>query len=169
MSEISDILFSCPKFVVEKTKSADKEVFYVRPQDAAGVIALDEQGRILVTREFRPKTNQIHWRMPAGRCEAGEDLITTARRELREETGFDARELVHFFTAQSLTSWLLQEQGFFIARGLFSSPLETGDEEIKPEVHFLEPTAVLKLLNDGDIVGDIAAALYRFLHTQNLV
>lgn len=164
----TQIVFSCSRFKVEEANDNPQST-YALPPNAAGIIVLDEQSRILLTREYRPKTGKIHWRIPAGRLEQGEDFITGARRELREESGFDAKELVPFFEYETLSGWYKQRKAFFVAKGLFSAPLDTGDEEFKPELHFLAPAEVLKLLNDGEICDDIAAALYRFLHVYKLI
>ncbi len=53
---------------------------------AAGVLALDRAGRLLLHR----RTDTGLWSTPGGALEPGETLEETARRELREETGLDA-------------------------------------------------------------------------------
>jgi 8-oxo-dGTP pyrophosphatase MutT (NUDIX family) len=48
------------------------------------VIALDDQGRVLLIRQsYGPR----HWLCPGGSVERGEDPVATAHRELAEETG----------------------------------------------------------------------------------
>lgn len=161
-------VFECKQFYVEPLENYSDR-YLVVPQDACGTVALDDENRILLTYEFRPKTQSYVWRVPAGRMESGEQPLDCARRELREESGFDAEELRLFFDYQVGSGWFRQKKYFYVARGLYASPLNTGDEVIKPEVHFKTPQEVLQMLNDGLIIDEIAAALYRFLHVQKLI
>lgn len=60
---------------------------------AVAVLALDEAGRVLLIRQYRHPAGRLLWEIPAGlRDVAGEPLPAAARRELREETGYTARE-----------------------------------------------------------------------------
>lgn len=51
------------------------------------VLALDNEGRVLLVRQFRYPHEKILREIPAGKLEVGEDPARAARRELREETG----------------------------------------------------------------------------------
>jgi len=159
-------LFSSQYFSVHENENGSH---YVVACGGAAVIALDAQNRILLTREFRPKLNKVVWRIPAGKAEIGEDNLSNARREFREESGYDARKMELFIDFEGTSSLFHQRKSFFVATDLFESPLDTGDEIEKPEVHFLKPQQVLQLLNEGEILGDVAAALYRFLHVYKLI
>jgi ADP-ribose pyrophosphatase YjhB (NUDIX family) len=52
---------------------------------AASAIVLDDEGRILL---HRRQDNEM-WALPGGKMELGESLADCARREVKEETGFD--------------------------------------------------------------------------------
>ena len=58
---------------------------------SAVVLARDGRGRILMVRQFRAPARDYLWELPAGKIDVGETALTTARRELKEETGFTAR------------------------------------------------------------------------------
>ncbi|MBF0246157.1 MAG: NUDIX domain-containing protein [Planctomycetes bacterium] len=55
----------------------------------AAVVAF--QGRFLLVEEMDPRTGRRVLNQPAGHVEAGEDLLSSVRRELREETGLELR------------------------------------------------------------------------------
>ena len=64
-----------------------KESYYemVTHPGAVSIIPIDEQGRILFVRQFRPAAWQEVLELPAGTLEKGEDPLECAKRELREE------------------------------------------------------------------------------------
>ena len=67
----------------------DREV--VEHPGAVAVLALDEQDRVLMIRQYRHPAAATLWEIPAGlRDVAGEPLLETARRELLEEAGYRA-------------------------------------------------------------------------------
>jgi 8-oxo-dGDP phosphatase len=74
---------------------------------AVGVIALDEDGRVLLLRQYRHPVGTLSWEPPAGLLdEPGEDPLEAARRELFEEAHLEARRwdvLVDAFTSPGMT------------------------------------------------------------------
>jgi 8-oxo-dGDP phosphatase len=64
---------------------------FIAHPGAVGVLALDDQDRVLLVRQYRHPVQAMLWELPAGLCDvAGEDLEATAARELWEETGYEA-------------------------------------------------------------------------------
>jgi 8-oxo-dGTP pyrophosphatase MutT (NUDIX family) len=86
---------------------------------AVGILALDEQNRVLMIRQYRHPVARQLWEIPAGlRDVTGEALVDTARRELLEETGHAAREwavLVDSYASPGITNERIR---LFLARGL---------------------------------------------------
>jgi len=65
-------------------------VFYLDPKLAVGTIIGDTDGRILlIRRAIEPGHGK--WVFPGGFVERGEEVTAAARREAREESGFDVR------------------------------------------------------------------------------
>ncbi len=85
---------------------------------AAGIVAIDDDDRVLLVGQHRYTLDAYSWEIPEGGVPAGEDALDGARRELREETGVTAaawRELGRFHLSNSVTD----EAGvLFIATGL---------------------------------------------------
>src|SRR5215470_7016176 len=74
---------------------------------AVAVLALDEQDRVLMIRQYRHPVARQLWEIPAGlRDVSGEALVDTARRELLEETGYASpgitSERIRIFLARGL-------------------------------------------------------------------
>ena len=62
----------------------------VRHPGGAAVVPVDAKGRILLVRQYRHAALDYMWELPAGRIDAGEKPLQTAKRELAEETGYRA-------------------------------------------------------------------------------
>lgn len=92
---------------------------FVQHPGAVAVVAVDERGQVLLVNQYRHPVSSTLWELPAGlRDLEGEDPVETAKRELLEETGYQASEwepLVSFFTSPG---GLSEEIQVFTARGL---------------------------------------------------
>lgn len=90
---------------------------------AVGIVALDEDGKVLLIRQYRHPVGRMLWEIPAGlRDVAGEPPLVTARRELLEEAGYQASDwqvLADFFTSPGITSERLR---IYLARGMTRVP-----------------------------------------------
>jgi len=66
----------------------------VRHPGGAAAVAIDEQERVCLLRQFRHAARGWIWELPAGRLDAGETPLATARRELAEEAGLQANDWI---------------------------------------------------------------------------
>ncbi|MFI6510648.1 NUDIX domain-containing protein [Streptosporangium sp. NPDC050855] len=100
---------------------ADRD--YVVHPGSVAVVALDEQGRILLLRQYRHPVRRLLWELPAGlRDVDGEPLHVGAARELAEETGYRAgtwHVLVDAFTSPGMAN---ERTRIFLARDLALLP-----------------------------------------------
>ena len=99
---------------------------------AVAILALDDEDRVLMIRQYRHPVGATLWEIPAGlRDVAGEALVETARRELLEETGYRAATwhvLADFVTSPGITTERLR---IFLARNLTVVP--PAEREYVPE------------------------------------
>ena len=116
-------------------KSYAKRTVVTHP-GAVAVLALDDERRVLMIRQYRHPVGRELWEIPAGlRDAAGEPPLVTAQRELLEETGYRAREwhaLVDYFTSPGFSTERIR---IFLARGLEQAG--DGDYEREHEEKFI--------------------------------
>jgi ADP-ribose pyrophosphatase len=73
----------------------DLQVYHsIGQADYISILAVTEDGRIPIVRQFRPAVEVYTWELPAGLVEEGEAPSDTCRRELLEETGLIAKDVV---------------------------------------------------------------------------
>ncbi len=70
-----------------RTGAAGRYVVLECP-DWVNIIALTDERRIVLVRQYRHGIDRVALELPAGTVERGEDPLATARRELAEETGY---------------------------------------------------------------------------------
>ncbi|MEV4060786.1 NUDIX hydrolase [Nonomuraea dietziae] len=96
---------------------ADRD--YVVHPGSVAVLALDEDDRVLLIRQYRHPTRHLLWELPAGiRDVEGEPLAATAARELAEEAGYQAgtwHTLVDLYTSPGMSDERIR---VFLARDL---------------------------------------------------
>ena len=88
----TEVAFATPWFrVLAKTMNADEAPYYsLQIPDYSAIVALTEEGYILLVRQYRPALERYTVELPSGIVDPGEDPGETARRELLEETGYAA-------------------------------------------------------------------------------
>jgi ADP-ribose pyrophosphatase len=96
----------------------EKRFDVIEHPGAVAIVPLLPDGRIVLMRQWRHVVGRWLTEIPAGTLEPGEAPVDCARREVREETGYEAREmlpLVAFHTTPGIAQELMH---CFVARGL---------------------------------------------------
>lgn len=94
--EIAD----CRIFTVRKvtrqnpSNGATAGFFCIDTRDWVNVIAITDAGDVVLIRQYRHGSGEITLEIPGGIVDAGESPADAARRELREETGYDCDTIV---------------------------------------------------------------------------
>ena len=122
--------------VVRKTFNFQDEVLvreFIAHRGAVAVLALNEKDEVLLIKQYRAPVNEYLYEMPAGlRDHDGEDDLVAAKRELAEETDYQATDWSHlhsFYTTPGSSSEVIE---IFLARGLSKTEVEferTGEEK----------------------------------------
>jgi len=127
---------------------ADRE--YIRHPGAVAIIALLDNGELVMERQFRYPLGRDMIELPAGKIDPGEPPLETARRELLEETGYIASEWRHLATMHLAIGYSNEHIEIFLARGLTQKQAELDDEEFL-EVFTLPLSRALEWVREGKI------------------
>jgi ADP-ribose pyrophosphatase len=91
---------------------------YINHPGAVAVLALLDNGNLVMERQYRYPPQREFIELPAGKIDHGEDVLVTAQRELLEETGYAASEWIHLTTAWPCIGYADERMEYFLARGL---------------------------------------------------
>ena len=123
---------------------------YVVHPGAAMVIPLLADGRVVLERQYRYPLRREFIELPAGKIDQGEDPLETARRELREETGYEAAEWLHLTTIHPLIGYSDERIEIFLARKLTLTDAKLDAGEFL-EVFTANPVEAMRWIRDGKI------------------
>ena len=86
------IVFQTPWFeIFSKPIRGSKQPHYnIHAPDFAVVVAITARNELLMVRQYRPSVDAVTLELPAGHIEIGETPVQAVRKELLEETGYEA-------------------------------------------------------------------------------
>lgn len=166
-------------------KLADYDYIHHKKGGGACVVPVLPDGRILLVRQYRPAVEADTLELPAGaremvssgginggtpggkNCGAPEDTRVTARRELREETGYRAGKLTFLLSILSAPAYCNEFTDIYLAEDLVKEGSQQLDEaeEIRLEARSLDE--LLHLISAGKLrdaktaAGILAYAFHR--------
>ena len=122
----------------------------VRHRGAVAVVALTDDGRICLVRQYRTALGRVTVEIPAGKLDPGEDPLDCARRELREETGMTAERVAYLTTIASSDGFCDELIHIYMATGIsFGASDPDADEFIN--VDLVELSELVDTVLDGRI------------------
>ena len=111
----------------------------VRHPGAVAIVALTEDGRICLVRQYRTALGRVTVEIPAGKLAPGEDPLECAGRELLEETGMSAEKIAFLTTIATSDGFTDELIHIYMATGLeFSRSDPDADEFINVDLVPLE-------------------------------
>lgn len=133
------------------------ELEMIRHSGASAVLPVlgspdDPDPEIVLIRQYRYAAGQYILEVPAGRPDRpGEDWKVCAERELREETGFQAEELVPLTSIFTTPGFTDERIHLFLAHGLTQGENELDNDEFI-EIVTLRLSEALEMVRNGEIV-----------------
>ena len=128
---------------------------------ALGIIPLDDERNTWLVGQYRYTLNEYSWEIPMGGGPLTMDMLSSAKRELKEETGIEAKEwkqLLKIHTSNSVTD----EVGYaYLAQDLSFGETEFEETE-KLEIKKLPFREAVKMCDEGRITDSLSlAAIYK--------
>lgn len=103
---------------------------YLRHPGAVMVVPLLDDGRLVLERQYRYPLRASFIEFPAGKIDPGEDILACAQRELREETGYTAREWTYLGGFHNAIGYCNEKIEIYLARGLAFDATANDDGEV---------------------------------------
>ena len=97
------------------------------------IVPMLDADTVLLTREYAAGLHRYELGLPRGRVDAGETVLEGAQRELKEETGYGARELFELRSLSLAPTYMSHVAHVLLARDLYEERLP-GDEPEEIEV-----------------------------------
>ncbi|GIF09663.1 NUDIX domain-containing protein [Actinoplanes siamensis] len=135
----------------------------VRNKGAVVVVALDDDGRVVLIKQYRHAVGARIWELPAGlRDVDDEDPAVTAARELAEEADLTAGRLDKLIELHTSPGFSTEHVLVYLARGLAPVPSPERhtrtDEEADLEVVRVELAEAVAMIFRGEITNAAAVA-----------
>jgi ADP-ribose pyrophosphatase len=102
---------------------------YIRHPGAVAIVPILDDGRLIAVRQFRHPLGRVLLEWPAGKLDPGESVLSCAVRELREETGYVAREWARAGVFHNACAYSDEGIEIWFARGLVQGRAQLDDGE----------------------------------------
>jgi ADP-ribose pyrophosphatase len=171
-SEMSDCENASMKHLEEKTLSS-KQVFkgrflkveqdqveapdgkiylreYINHPGAAMIIPVLSNGNLVMIKQYRHAVKKVFLEFPAGKKDPGESTLKTAKRELIEETGYEAYSLNFLTTIHPVIGYSNEHIDIYLAKDLYLKE-QTLDHGEFIEVLEVNPVDLIKMVRAGEV------------------
>lgn len=133
---------------------------YVIHPGAVVVVPVLPNGQLVLERQFRYPLGRVFVELPAGKIDAGEDVLTTGQRELLEETGYQASHWVKLGAVHPCIGYSNEVIHVYLAYGLHAGE-HRPDEDESLEIFAQDFMVTLDQIQSGEITdAKTIAALF---------
>ena len=137
------------KVTVKDGQTSFREI--IEHNGGAAVVALKDDGKVVMVKQFRKPFERDVLEIPAGKIEIGEDPKVTVIRELKEETGYTAKNVDLICKYAPSVGYTTEVLYIYKATGL--TPGETNfDPQEALDTIELPLTEVVEMIKKGEIL-----------------
>jgi ADP-ribose pyrophosphatase len=123
---------------------------YLTHPGAVAIVAVLDDGRVLMERQYRYPISKTCIEIPAGKLDPSEDHLVCAKRELEEETGYTAQKWSFIRRIHPVISYSTELIDIYLAEGLVPGKSHLDDEEFL-DVFAAPLEQILGWIEDGEI------------------
>jgi len=153
-SDTTKTLLTTPRFTVKslchRTSNESKKFYYIEKADAVATVAVSEEN-VLLIQQYRPILGLYSLELPGGRVEAEESPEVAAKRELLEETGFQADHVEFKMTLTPLPSLATEQLHIFLAREVRYRHAPTEIDTAEAQISMYHLADLTTVLHNGTI------------------
>jgi 8-oxo-dGTP pyrophosphatase MutT (NUDIX family) len=132
----------------------------VRSPGGVAVVALTHDGRLVLVEQFRHGTGRVALELPSGVSEPGESPLAAARRELREETGYEGADGELIGCLELNPSWQDTRVEVVLVRGAARTGPQQQDELEDIRVCLLAPGELRERMRKGEVTSAAAVGAF---------
>ena len=149
--------------VISPRTNKEHDFYVLESCEWVNVIPLTREEEVVLIRQYRHGIRQVTLEIPGGLVEQGDSPEETAKRELREETGYMASEMILLGSVHANPAFLNNLCYSYLARDVTLSGAQEQDEKEDIEIVVKPLKEIPRLIKDGEITHSlILAAFYRF-------
>jgi ADP-ribose pyrophosphatase len=146
-----------------------REFYVVDAPDWINVVPVTDDGQVVLVRQYRFGIHELTLEVPGGVCDPGEPPEETARRELLEETGYAARELVPLGWVHPNPAVQSNRCHCFLALGCRRVADPDPDPDEAFEVVTVPMEEARRLLRDGGIRHALVLTSFQLMELRGLI
>lgn len=138
---------------IEKIKTPENNIVewvHINHDGAAAILPIDNDGKIILIRQYRNNVDDIVYEIPAGGLNKDESPYDCAKRELEEETGYKAKNIVKLFSAYSSIGITNELITYYLASDLYLGKTNFDEDEYIEVIKFTTDE-IIEMINKGII------------------
>lgn len=142
---------------------------YIHHDGAAAVVAINDDGKFVMVRQYRNALDRATLELPAGKLDAPEEpTLECAKRELEEETGYYTDDFSYLMTVNTTVAFCNEKIDIYVAKNLKKTQQNLDPDEVV-DVEFWELDELKRLifegkLTDGKTIAGILAYESKYIN-----
>lgn len=102
---------------------------YIKHQGAVCVVPLTDEMEVVAVKQYRYPIGRVTIEIPAGKLDAGENILDAAKRELSEETGVESADIEYMGRLYPSVAYTDEIIHMYVAKNLVYGEAHTDDDE----------------------------------------
>jgi ADP-ribose pyrophosphatase len=123
---------------------------FVHHPGAAAIVPMPDQSRVILIKQYRHSLREHIWEIPAGTRDEGETMLSCARRELVEETGYCAQKWIELSEITPVPGYSDERIRLFLATHIKTAQQNLDKDEML-KVHTINFGEALNMIRRGEI------------------